>query len=127
MSAKPAPSVISAEVARFDALGDSWWDPDGPMAPLHKLTPLRVGWARDCIARHFKRDAQSGLPLAELACLDVGCGAGLFAEPLARLGAEVTGVDPAPASIEVARRHAEETGARVAYRVATVEAVAAEA
>ncbi len=126
MSAKPAPSVISAEVARFDALGDSWWDADGPMAPLHRLTPVRVAWARDCAVRHFKREAGAGPPLAGLDILDVGCGAGLFAEPLARLGGNVVGIDPAPASIGVARRHAEETGANLSYRVATVEELAAE-
>ena len=126
MSAKAA-SVIPAEVAHFDALGQSWWDPDGPMAPLHRMTPVRVAWARDLMVRHFRRETTSGLPLAGLACLDIGCGAGLFAEPLARLGGDVTGADPAPTPIEAARRHAEETGVRVAYRVATVEAVAAEA
>ena len=68
----------------------------------------------------------AGLPLAGVSLLDVGCGAGLFAEPLARLGADVVGVDPAPAAIEAARRHAEETGARLAYRAATVEELAAE-
>ena len=126
MNAPPAPSVISEEVARFDALGDSWWDPDGPQAPLHWLTPVRIAWARDRALRHFRREAEAGLPLAGLDILDVGCGAGLFAEPLARLGGDVLGIDPAPASIGVARRHAEETGARLAYRVATVEEVAAE-
>src|SRR5208337_442557 len=126
MSAKPAPSVISAEVARFDALGDSWWDPDGPMAPLHRLTPVRVAWARDCAIRHFRREAEAGPPLMGLEILDVGCGAGLFAEPLARLGGDVLGIDPAPASIGVARRHADETGARLDYRAATLEEVAAE-
>ena len=122
----PAPSVHPSEVARFAAIGDRWWDPDGPMAPLHKLTPIRVGWARDRIARRFSRDPQGPLPLAGLDVLDVGCGAGLFAEPLARLGANVLGVDPAPESIEVARRHAEETGARVAYRAATLEEIVSE-
>lgn len=126
MSVKPAPSVIPAEVARFDALGDSWWDANGPMAPLHRLTPIRVAWARDCAVRHFRREADAGSPLAGLETLDVGCGAGLFAEPLARLGGDVLGIDPAPASIRAARRHADETGARLAYRVATVEEVAAE-
>jgi 2-polyprenyl-6-hydroxyphenyl methylase / 3-demethylubiquinone-9 3-methyltransferase len=126
MIAGQAPSVISAEVARFDALGEAWWDPDGPQAPLHRLTPVRVAWARDCAVRHFRREAEAGLPLAGLEVLDVGCGAGLFAERLARLGGDVLGVDPAPASIGVARRHAEETGARLAYRVATVEEMAAE-
>jgi 2-polyprenyl-6-hydroxyphenyl methylase/3-demethylubiquinone-9 3-methyltransferase len=126
MSAEPASSVIAEEVARFDAFGDAWWDDDGPMAPLHRLTPLRIAWARDVAARHFGREATAGQPLKGLKVLDVGCGAGLFAEPLARLGADVLGIDPAPASIEVARRHAEETGASLSYRVATVEALAAE-
>jgi 2-polyprenyl-6-hydroxyphenyl methylase/3-demethylubiquinone-9 3-methyltransferase len=122
-----APSVIAEEVQRFDALGDAWWDPSGPMAPLHRLTPVRIGWARDVAARHFGRDAKAGLPLKGLSLLDVGCGAGLFAEPMARLGAEVLGVDPAPASIDVAWAHAEETGAPATYRAATLEEIAAEA
>ncbi len=126
MSAKAAPSVIPAEVAHFDALAGDWWDPEGPMAPLHKMTPARVAWARDLIVGRFRREPQSGAPLAGLELLDIGCGAGLFAEPLARLGANVTAIDPAPAPIEAARRHAEETGAKVDYRVATVEELAAE-
>ena len=116
MSVRPSPSIKSDEVARFDALGDTWWDPEGPMAPLHRINPIRIGWARDLIVRHFKLETPVGAPLAGIDLLDVGCGAGLFAEPLARLGADVVGVDPAPAAIEAARRHAEETGARLAYR-----------
>jgi 2-polyprenyl-6-hydroxyphenyl methylase / 3-demethylubiquinone-9 3-methyltransferase len=126
MSAGPSPSFMSDEVARFDALGDAWWHLDGPMAPLHRLNPVRIGWARDMIVRRFKLEAPAGTPLAGVELLDIGCGAGLFTEPLARLGAEVIGVDPSSASIEVARRHADETGAKVAYRVATVEGLAAE-
>ena len=126
MSAAPSSSVMSEEVARFDALGDAWWDPEGPMAPLHRLNPVRIGWARDLILRHFKLESPTGAPLAGVGLLDVGCGAGLFAEPLARLGAEVVGVDPAQAAIEAARRHAEETGAHLAYRMGTVEELAAE-
>lgn len=125
MSAKAA-TLVSPEVAKFDALGDAWWDEDGPMAPLHRLTPLRIGWARDMIARRFKRDPLAPTPLAGLELVDLGCGAGLFAEPLARLGADALGVDPSASSIEVARVHAEETGAKIAYRVAAVEALAAE-
>jgi 2-polyprenyl-6-hydroxyphenyl methylase/3-demethylubiquinone-9 3-methyltransferase len=121
MSARPSASIISDEVARFEALGDTWWDPDGPMAPLHRINPLRIGWARDLIVRRFKLETGVGAPLAGVDLLDIGCGAGLFAEPLARLGANVVGVDPAPAAIEAARRHAEETGASLAYRAATVE------
>jgi len=127
MNAQSAPSVIAEEVQRFDALGDSWWDEHGPMAPLHRLTPVRVAWARDVVARHFGRESEARPPLAGLKILDIGCGAGLFAEPLARLGGDVLGIDPAPASIGVARRHAEETGAKLAYRVATAEELAAEA
>src|SRR5271166_4408645 len=126
MNAQSAPSVIAEEVQRFDALGDSWWDEHGPMAPLHRLTPVRVAWARDVAARHFGRESEARPPLAGLKILDSGCGAGLFAEPLARLGGDVLGIDPAPASIGVARRHAEETGAKLAYRVATAEEIASE-
>ena len=126
MSVRPSPSVMSEEVARFEALGDTWWDPDGPMAPLHRVNPVRIGWARDLIARHFKLETPIGAPLASVDLLDIGCGAGLFAEPLARLGANVIGVDPSPAAIEAGRRHAEETGAHLAYRMSTVEELAAE-
>jgi 2-polyprenyl-6-hydroxyphenyl methylase/3-demethylubiquinone-9 3-methyltransferase len=117
---------MSEEVARFEALGDAWWDEDGPMAPLHCLNPVRIAWARDVIVRHFKLPVPAGAALAGLDLLDVGCGAGLFAEPLARLGADVVGIDPAFTAIEAARRHAEETGAKLAYRAATVEELAAE-
>ena len=126
MSGRPSPSLIAEEVKRFDALGDRWWEADGPMAPLHRLNPVRVGWARDVIVRHLKLEAPEGAPLAGVGLVDIGCGAGLFAEPLARLGAEVVGVDPSPASIDVARHHAEETGAKLAYRAATVEELGAE-
>jgi 2-polyprenyl-6-hydroxyphenyl methylase / 3-demethylubiquinone-9 3-methyltransferase len=127
MSVRPSPSIRSEEVARFEALGDTWWDPDGPMAPLHRVNPIRIAWARDLIVRHFKHEAPVGAPLAGIDLLDVGCGAGLFAEPLARLCANVVGVDPAPAAIQAARHHAEETGARLAYRVGTLEDMAGEA
>ena len=126
MPAGPSPSVMSEEVARFDALGEAWWDADGPMAPLHRVNPIRIGWARDLIVRHFKLDAPAGLPLKGVSLIDIGCGAGLFAEPLARLGADVVGIDPARAAIEAALSHAEDTGARLAYRAATVEDMAAE-
>ena len=126
MPTDPSTSVLAPEVERFDALGESWWDPDGPMAPLHRLNPVRLAWARDAILRHSRREAPLGAPLAGVELLDVGCGAGLFAEPLARLGADVLGVDPAARAIEVARRHAEETGAKLAYRAATLEELAGE-
>src|SRR5271154_4423519 len=99
-----AASVISEEVARFDALGEDWWDTSGPMAPLHRINPVRIAWLRDVIARHFRSNGPD--PLEGLTMLDMGCGAGLLAEPLARMGAVVTGLDPAPTSIATARAHA---------------------
>ena len=119
-----AASVISEEVARFDALGDNWWDPAGPMAPLHRINPVRIAWLRDAIAAHFRRSGDG--PLEGLDILDIGCGAGLLAEPLSRLGAVVSGIDPAAGLIEVARAHAAATGADLTYRVGTVEDLARE-
>jgi 2-polyprenyl-6-hydroxyphenyl methylase/3-demethylubiquinone-9 3-methyltransferase len=120
-------SVDPADVARFDALGEDWWNPAGSMRALHEINPLRIGWLRDEICRRFQRDPLgAGRPLAGLTVLDIGCGAGLLSEPLSRLGALVVGLDPARRNIEVARRRAEETGAAPTYRVGTVEDLAAE-
>jgi 2-polyprenyl-6-hydroxyphenyl methylase/3-demethylubiquinone-9 3-methyltransferase len=117
-----AVSVIDGEIARFDALGDEWWDPSGPMAPLHKINPVRIEWLRDTIAAHFRRTPQGEEgPLEGLSVLDIGCGAGLLAEPLSRLGASVTGVDPAPSLISAAQAHAEATDAELTYRAGAVE------
>jgi 2-polyprenyl-6-hydroxyphenyl methylase / 3-demethylubiquinone-9 3-methyltransferase len=122
-----AASVIFEEVRRFDDMAKEWWDPAGPMAPLHRINPIRLRWLRDTIADHFGRTPRGGEgPLAGLDLLDIGCGAGLISEPLSRLGARVTGLDPAPSSIGIARAHAEETGAPAAYRKGTVEDLARE-
>ncbi|HLJ72303.1 MAG TPA: bifunctional 2-polyprenyl-6-hydroxyphenol methylase/3-demethylubiquinol 3-O-methyltransferase UbiG [Roseiarcus sp.] len=127
MNAADAPSIDPDDVARFEALGEDWWDPAGSMRALHRINPLRLGWIRDLLIRRFgPAGADAPGPLAGLAILDIGCGAGLLSEPLARLGAEATGIDPAPGNIEIARRHAEETGADVLYRAASLEEVAAE-
>jgi 2-polyprenyl-6-hydroxyphenyl methylase / 3-demethylubiquinone-9 3-methyltransferase len=117
-------SLKADEVARFDALARDWWDPEGPMAPLHRINPVRIGWLIGTIARRFKR--QGNAPLEGLSILDIGCGAGLLSEPLSRLGARVTGLDPAASAIEAARSHAEATGATLEYRVGEVETLAAE-
>ena len=122
-----AAGVIDEEVRRFAALGDEWWNPAGPMAALHGLNPTRLAWMRAAIVAHFGRDAKGAAPpLAGLTVLDIGCGGGLVAEPLARLGAVVTGLDPAPESIAVARAHAAAPGARLAYRAGLVEDLVAE-
>lgn len=123
----PSPSVDPADVARFEAIGEDWWDPAGSMRPLHKINPLRIAWLRDLIGGHFTIAPEADeSPLAGVSILDIGCGAGLLAEPLARLGAKVTGLDPSSGNIEVARRHAAETGADVSYRAATLEQIAGE-
>ena len=122
-----AAGVIDEEVRRFASLGEEWWNPAGPMAALHRINPIRIAWMRDAIVAHFRRaGASDAPPLADLSLLDVGCGGGLVAEPLSRLGADVVGLDPAEESIAVARAHAEATGARLAYRSGTVEDLVAE-
>ena len=117
-------SVKSDEVAKFDALAEDWWDPDGRMAPLHRINPVRIGWIVATLARRFK--AEGPTPLSGRTILDVGCGAGLLSEPLSRIGARVTGLDPAPSAIAAARAHAEATGAELTYRAGTIEDLALE-
>jgi 2-polyprenyl-6-hydroxyphenyl methylase/3-demethylubiquinone-9 3-methyltransferase len=112
------------EVARFAALADQWWDPDGEFRPLHRLNPLRLGYIRDQAVAQFARDAKSLRPFAGLRLLDIGCGGGLIAEPMARLGATVTAIDAAERNIEVARLHAERSGLEIDYRCATAEELA---
>lgn len=123
MAASRTASLDADEVARFDALAQAWWDLDGPMKPLHRFNSARVGIFRDAIAARFGRDARAMRPLDELALLDVGCGAGVLAEPLARLGATVSGVDPAPELIAVAAAHAQEQALPIDYRAETAEAL----
>lgn len=124
--AAPGSSIDPAEVARFARIADEWWDPSGKFAPLHRLGPARMTFLRDRVAAHFDRRLPAMRPLADLSILDIGCGGGLVSEPLARLGANVTGIDPAPDNIAAARSHAETSGLRIEYRVAAAEALAAE-
>lgn len=109
------------ELDKFAGLGEAWWDPRGPMRPLHLMQPVRMGWIREQAVRHFGRDLRARRPLEGLRALDVGCGGGLACEPLARLGAAVTGIDPVRRNIEVAREHARGAGLAIDYRIATVE------
>jgi 2-polyprenyl-6-hydroxyphenyl methylase/3-demethylubiquinone-9 3-methyltransferase len=123
-----APSTVDpAEVARFDRLARQWWDPKGPMRALHRLNPVRLQYVRDEACRRFRRDERAARPLEGLTALDVGCGAGLLSEPIARLGATVTGLDPAPTNIAVARLHAKRSGLSIDYREEETEAVVARA
>ena len=114
------------EVARFAKLAGEWWDANGPFKPLHRINPLRLTYIRDQLCRRFVRDPKQGGSLKGLSVLDIGCGGGLVAEPLARLGAAVTGIDPAPENVEAAKAHAKGAGLDIAYRPVTAEAFAVE-
>lgn len=116
-----APTVAQDEVARFARLASRWWDPEGPLKPLHKMNPARLEFLKTKFAQHFARDLESTHPFKGLTLLDVGTGGGLIAEPLARLGFEVTGIDAARESIEAAQAHAAGQGLEIAYRNTTTD------
>lgn len=117
------PSVLPGEIAQFEALAAEWWDPAGRMAPLQRMNPARLAFISAAAAAHWPR--RRAAPLQDLDVLDLGCGAGLLSEPLARLGARVAGVDAAPAVLQAARRHAERQGLKIDYREGSVETLAA--
>ena len=110
-------TTLAAERAKFDALASRWWDPDGPMKPLHRMNPLRTGWIADRLG---------GRDLTGRTILDVGCGAGLAAEAFARMGATVTGLDAAGAALDAARAHAAAGGLAIDYRQGGPEDLLAE-
>lgn len=116
-------SIVGREAAHFGAMAGDWWDPRGTSAMLHRLNPVRLGYVRDRIDQHWRSDERALRPLAGKTALDVGCGAGLLCEPLARLGAQVTGIDAAPELIDAARVHAEGQGLAIDYRTGGVEAL----
>ena len=109
------PTIRPEEAAHFGRLAKDWWDPKGSSAMLHRLNPVRLAFLREAIDLHWAGDVESRTPLAGRSALDVGCGAGLLAEPLARLGAEVTGVDAAPENVAAAALHAQGSGLDIRY------------
>jgi 2-polyprenyl-6-hydroxyphenyl methylase/3-demethylubiquinone-9 3-methyltransferase len=117
-------TIDAAEVERFSAMAAEWWDPSGKFRPLHKFNPVRLAYIRDQVAARFGRDPHAVKPFEGLRILDIGCGGGLLCEPMARLGAEVVGVDPSETNIEVAKLHAAESRVDVDYRAATAEELA---
>lgn len=122
-AAPPAGATIDpAEAAHFAAQAADWWNPKGTSAMLHKLNPVRLRFLRAAIDAHWNLDPRALRPLIGKSALDVGCGAGLLCEPLARLGADVTGVDAAPENIAVARDHVARSGLAVDYRAGELAA-----
>lgn len=119
-------SIDPEEVAKFSRIAAEWWNPTGKFAPLHKFNPVRLSFIRREAAARFGRNPQKLRPFEGLTLLDVGCGGGLLAEPMARLGFAVTGADASEKNIAVARLHAAESGVAVEYRVATAEELEAE-
>ena len=121
----PDRTVDGGEIAKFAAMAEEWWDPDGKFRPLHRLNPVRLEFLRDRIADRFGRDIRADSPFAGLAVLDVGCGGGLLCEPMARLGARMTGIDAGGENIAIARAHAEGMGLSIDYRPAAAGDLAA--
>jgi 2-polyprenyl-6-hydroxyphenyl methylase/3-demethylubiquinone-9 3-methyltransferase len=117
-------TVDQAEVDQFAGLGAQWWNPSGPMAPLHKFNPVRVGHIRDQAAARYQRDVKKLDSLTGLRILDIGCGGGILCEPLARLGASMVGADPSEANIEAAKSHAVLSELTIDYRATTAETLA---
>lgn len=121
---RPSSTVDAAEIAKFTAMADEWWDPAGKFKPLHKFNPVRIAYLRDTIAAHVGSDATKPKSLKNLSLLDIGCGGGLLAEPMARLGATVTAIDAAEKNIAVASLHAKKQNLEIDYRCTTAEDVA---
>ena len=120
-----AASVDPGEIARFSAMAAEWWDTEGKFRPLHKLNPVRLAYIRDRLAARLGRDPLKPQPLAGVRLLDIGCGGGLIAEPMARLGADVVAIDASATNIAVARAHTAESELKIDYGVAAAETLAA--
>ncbi len=119
-------TVNPAEIEKFAAIADEWWDPFGKFRPLHKFNPVRLAYIRDGVCAHFGRDRRAKKPMEGLRLIDIGCGGGLVAEPMRRLGAEVVAIDAAERNIKTALAHASPLGLDIDYRTTTVEALVAE-
>jgi 2-polyprenyl-6-hydroxyphenyl methylase/3-demethylubiquinone-9 3-methyltransferase len=121
-----SPSVDEAEIAKFSALAEEWWDPNGKFRPLHQFNPVRLGFIRNIAADHFGSDRASLHPFKGKTLLDIGCGGGLLSEPMARQGFDVLGVDASEKNIAIASAHSSNLGLSLIYRATTAEALAPE-
>jgi len=119
-------TVDAAEMEKFAAMAEEWWDPTGKFKPLHQFNPVRISFIKERLCARFGRDPNADRPLEGLKVLDIGCGGGLLCEPIARLGASVTGIDATERSVHVAAAHAQQMGLEIDYRFLTAEAILAE-
>lgn len=119
-----AASIARDEIDRFSSQAGDWWNAEGQFGPLHRLNPVRLGYIRTQVCRHFSRDEGAVRVLEGLDALDIGCGGGLLTEPLARLGGRVTGLDASEEAITVARAHAKQSGLKIDYQAQSVEQLA---
>jgi 2-polyprenyl-6-hydroxyphenyl methylase/3-demethylubiquinone-9 3-methyltransferase len=124
LSTSPTTTVDPAEIQRFAAIAEAWWDPEGKFKPLHRLNPTRIGYIRSRLELHFGRDTKAMRPFEGLRLVDIGCGGGLVAEPMARLGFSVTAIDAAEPGLAIAEAHAESQGLVIDYRQSTAEDLA---
>jgi len=122
---KIATTIDPSEVEHFSALAAEWWDPDGKFHTLHKINPVRLAYIREAAVSRFNLDASSLAPLKGRTLLDIGCGGGLLSEPLSRMGANVTAIDPSEKNISTAATHASESGVDIDYRATTAEELCA--
>jgi 2-polyprenyl-6-hydroxyphenyl methylase / 3-demethylubiquinone-9 3-methyltransferase len=125
-SAPPSSSIDAQEIEKFSRLAQEWWRPNGRLAPLHRLNPVRLGFIRKEALAHFGRAERDISPFRGLSLLDVGCGGGLITEPMARMGFAVTGADPSATNVQAAQLHARQQGLTIRYRCQTAEALAEE-
>jgi 2-polyprenyl-6-hydroxyphenyl methylase/3-demethylubiquinone-9 3-methyltransferase len=125
MNAATATTLDDAEIAKFSAIAAEWWNPEGKFAPLHRINPVRLAYIREKAMTHFRRDAEAIAPFSGLSLLDIGCGGGLVAEPMARMGFNVTAIDGSEKNIKTASLHAAQSGLVIHYQQQTAEALAA--
>ena len=125
MKEKVASTIDNDEIERFSRIASEWWNPTGKFKPLHQINPLRIGRIRDAACQHFGKNAGNAAPLAGLSLVDIGCGGGLIAEPMCRLGAGITAIDAAEKNIKTASLHAQQGGLSIDYQNTSAEALAA--
>jgi 2-polyprenyl-6-hydroxyphenyl methylase/3-demethylubiquinone-9 3-methyltransferase len=113
---KNSSTASAEEIARFTAMADAWWDPNGKFKPLHQINPVRIGYIRDLICQQYDSDPKAAKPLDGIKILDIGCGGGLLCEPMRRLGATVTGIDAGEKNVAIASSHAKQSGLDINYR-----------